>query len=92
MFYIVHYDWNGTKKRLEEYTQIHYEMANMIEDAKFLGRYVPWNKKYHWTHVWEIKNLAILHELVQIDEELVDAEDWTEFGHGEVELYSGPIQ
>ena len=92
MFLLVHYDWNGTKERLEEYTEIHYKMAEKVEDGKFLGRFAPLNKKYNWTHVWEIKNLTTLHELMQIDAELLDPEDWKEFGHAEMDAYAGPIQ
>ncbi len=89
MIVLFHYDWNGTTERLEEYTRIHYEMAEKLKDAKFLGRYAPWNKKYNWTHVWEMKDFSTLHEKNKID---VKSEDWKEFGHGEMEVYSGPIQ
>ena len=54
----MHYDWFGTIEelvKLEEGLKNHFDGSDGV---KFLGRFGPHNKKYHWTFFFKATDLS----------------------------------
>ena len=80
-------DWDGTDERLKAHNEAWKKACEKTEGAKYLGRYMPWNKKYHWTYVTKVKDLSTWLETTQNFEW---ERDYKEITHHEIEFYSGP--
>ena len=92
MLIVWYFDWNGTVERLREYDDAHKKMAEKTKDTEFLGRFVPWNKKYQWAYLVKTKGLITWSEMLRNFEwdsesigKLADEES-----SGEFELFGGP--
>ena len=80
-------DWDGTDERLKARDEAYKKASEKTEGAKLLGRYMPWNKKYHWTYIVKVKDLPTYAAMMQNFEW---ERDYKEITHGEVEFYGGP--
>ena len=68
MLALYHMDWGGTADRLKAREEAWKKACEKTEGADFLGRYKPWNKRYHWTFVTKVKDLQTWLETVQNQE------------------------
>ena len=85
----MHIDWNGTEKQLKEYDESYEKTAEKTEGIKFVGRLVPWNKKYHFTYVLKCDDITRFHKFGQ-NWFAEYARDYGTVSHGEYEFYSVP--
>ena len=85
MMVLVHFDWAGTQEELEKYTAAVKKAYDSTPGTKFLGRLIPWNKKYHYTHFMEVKDLPTMQEAGR----KVDYKrDYKVMTHGEYDIFS----
>jgi hypothetical protein len=84
---LYHFDWGGTDERLKAHDEAWKKACEKTEGAEYLGRYNPYNKKYHWTAVTKVKDLPTWYEVTKKFEWKRDLKATT---HDELELYSGP--
>ena len=85
MMVLMHFDWAGTMKGLEDLTEQWKKHAEKTKGVEFKGRLAPWNKKYHWTMILKMDNVACLHEWQStwsIDR------DYGKMSHGVWDFYS----
>ncbi len=87
MFVLYHIDWDGTEERLKTHDEDWKKACEKTEGAEYLGRYMPWTKKYHWTYITKVKDLPTWYEATRKSEWKSDPKEIT---HGEVEFYGGP--
>ena len=87
MIVLFHVDWYGTAERLKERDEAQKKASEKTPDSKFLGRFVPWNKKYHWTYITKVKDMSAWMATMQ---NLEWTRDYKEMDHGEMEFYSLP--
>ncbi|MBA7661058.1 hypothetical protein ES703_69070 [subsurface metagenome] len=88
MLVLSHIDWNGTNERLLEYDEAEKKACEKTEGAEYLGRFMPWNKKYHWTSITKVKDISTFQAMMQ---NLEWDRDYKEITHGEAEFYAGPF-
>ena len=65
MLVLYHFDWGGTDERLKAHDEAWKNACEKTEGAEYLGRYNPWNKKYHWTAVTKVKDLPTWYEVTK---------------------------
>lgn len=87
MLVLYHEDWGGTDERLTARAEAWKKACEKTEGAEYLGRYKPWNKKYHWTYVTNVKDMQTWIEATQESEWIIDPKEIT---HLELEFYGGP--
>ena len=82
---LIHIDWGGTEEQLKKYDEAFKKTAEKTEGVKFTGRLTPWNKKYNYTMVLMMDNIAKFHEFRK---NFVDRSAAKPVSHGEYEFYS----
>ena len=87
MLVLYHMDWGGTDERLKARDEDWKKACEKTEGAEYLGRYVPWNKSYHWTYVTNVKDIQTWREATQKSEWKRDPK---EIINSELEFYGGP--
>ena len=87
MIILAHFDWYGTAEKLKEYDEAWKKAAEKTEGAKFMGRYGPWNKKYHWTNITKVKDI---NTWMKLGESFEWDRDYKEISHFVLEIYGGP--
>jgi hypothetical protein len=87
MIILFHIDWYGTAERLKKRDEAQKKASEKTEGSKYLGRYVPWNKKYHWTYMIKVDDISNWMKTMQ---NLEWERDYKEMDHGEIEIYSVP--
>lgn len=55
----MHFDWYGSIEELEKYEESVKKLCEGIDGVKFLGRFEPHNKKFHWTFFFKVKDMSI---------------------------------
>ncbi len=80
-------DWGGTDERLKARDENWKKACEKTEGAEYLGRYVPWNKRYHWTYVTNVTDIQTWREATQKSEWKREP---NEIINSELEFYSGP--
>ena len=58
MYVLAHFDWFGSVEELDNIALRLKEMFNGSKGVKFLGRFGPQNRKFHWTHFYTAKDLV----------------------------------
>jgi hypothetical protein len=58
MYILAHFDWFGSIEELEKVALKLKEMFDGSKDVKFLGRFGPLNRKFHWTHFYMAKDFV----------------------------------
>jgi len=80
----MHYDWSGTIKELEGLCEEWKKHAEKTKGVEWKGRLAPWNKKYHWTNVMLVDNIACLHDY----QSTMDSKrDYSKLTHGVWDFY-----
>jgi uncharacterized protein with von Willebrand factor type A (vWA) domain len=51
-----YFDYNGSMDDLEKRTKQVEKVANATEGVKFMGRYAPHNRKFHFVFVYEAES------------------------------------
>ena len=87
MIVLWHMDWYGTAERLKERDEAQKKASDKTEGSKYLGRFVPWNKKFHFTYMHQVKHLVTWQATLQ---NLEWKRDYKEITHGEMEIYGVP--
>jgi len=84
MLVLAHLDWNGTDERLKELDEAWMKACEKTEGAEYLGRHMPWNKKFHWTNVFKIKDISTWDA---VRKNLKWNRNYNEVTHGAMEVY-----
>jgi hypothetical protein len=65
MMVIMHFDFWGDENDLKKFDKANEEVAEKTEGMKYLGRYSPTNKKFHWTVFWKVKNFRTWEDSIE---------------------------
>ena len=84
MMVLMNLDWYGTVEGLEELTELWKKQAEKTEGVEFKARLSPWNKKYHWTMVLKVDNIACYHDFMSTWDY---DRDFSVLTHGVVDIY-----
>lgn len=87
MIILVNIDWYGTAEKLKKFDEAWKKATEKVEGAKFMGRYAPWNSKYHWTYFTKVTDMGAwmkLNEVFEWDR------DYKELTHQVVDIYQEP--
>ena len=84
MIILVNFDWYGTAEKLKKFDEDWKKHCEKFEDAKFMGRYGPWNKKYHWTYFTKVKDISTWQKMNDSWEE---ERDYKELTHQVLDIY-----
>ncbi len=87
MFVLYNIDWGGTAERLKAHDEAWKKACDETEGVEYMGRYKPWNKKYHWTYFTKVKDLPTWYGASSNYEWDRDPKEMI---HTELEFYGGP--
>jgi hypothetical protein len=87
---LFHYDWSGTAEGLKDLDEVWKKIAEKTEGGKFMGRYGPWNKKYHWTNMLKVKDMNTWSKMDKVFETEFKR-DYKALTHLVLDIYEGPI-
>ena len=86
---LIHMDWAGTADELKEIDEAYKKACEKTEGVEYKGRLIPWNAKYHYTHVFKMDDIRGLYNMMQNWDR---TRDYGKMTHGEYEFYSAPPQ
>jgi len=58
VYVLFHFDWFGSIEELEKLEAGAKKHWDGSDGVKFLGRFGPHNKKYHWTHFYKVTDMS----------------------------------
>ena len=88
MIILTHFDWYGTAEKLKKFDEAWKKNCEKHEDSTFMGRYGPWNKKYHWTLFTKVKDISTWQKL---NDGFEFERNYTELSHLVLDVYEGPV-
>ncbi len=88
MIILTHFDWYGTSEKLKKFDEAWKKNCEKHDDTTFMGRYGPWNKKYHWTLFTKVKDISTWQKL---NDGFEFERDYTELSHLVLDVYEGPV-
>jgi len=63
MYVLSHFDWYGSIEELTKLEEGMKKVCEGIDGIKFLGRFGPHNKKFHWTWFFKSKDMGTWEKL-----------------------------